>query len=113
MVVGTLDVELPDYPLGEPRLPPRQRTEDDARLPLTALLSKVLVLLIFALVQNCLILAIGSLVLDFHGMFWLFLPFLMATSLFGILFALFISSCVMSRSSDKNVALNRARSSRA
>jgi len=43
LVVGTLDVELPDYPLGEPRLPPRQRTEDDARLPLTALLSKVLV----------------------------------------------------------------------
>ena len=44
-VVGRLDVDPPDYPLGEPRLPPRQRTEGDARLPLTALLSKVLLAL--------------------------------------------------------------------
>ena len=44
-VVGRLDVDLPDYPLGEPRLPPRQQAEGDAQLPLTALLSKVLLAL--------------------------------------------------------------------
>ena len=47
-VVARLDVDLPDYLLGEPRLPPRQPavsdTSDDA-LPLTALLSKVLLAL--------------------------------------------------------------------
>jgi DNA-binding MarR family transcriptional regulator len=44
-VVERLDVDLPDYPLGEPRLSPRRRTEGDTRLPLTALLSKVLLAL--------------------------------------------------------------------
>jgi DNA-binding MarR family transcriptional regulator len=44
-VVGRLDGDFPDYPLGEPRLPPRQRTEGDTQLPLTALLSKVLLAL--------------------------------------------------------------------
>jgi hypothetical protein len=44
-VVGRLDIDLPDYPLGEPRLPPRQRTEGDTQMPLTALLSKVLLAL--------------------------------------------------------------------
>ena len=44
-VVGRLHVDLPDYPLGEPRVPPRHGTEGDARLPLTALLSKVLLAL--------------------------------------------------------------------
>lgn len=70
---------------------------------LSYLLSKVLVLLIFALVQDCLILAIGSLVLEFHGMFWLFLPYLMATSLFGILFALFLSSIIRSPATASNL----------
>ncbi len=44
-VVGRLDVDFPDYPLGEPRLPPRQRTQAGTQLPLTALLSKVLLAL--------------------------------------------------------------------
>src|SRR5579871_2232 len=42
-VVVRLDVDPPDYlPVGESRLPPRPALESDARLPLTALLSKVL-----------------------------------------------------------------------
>jgi DNA-binding MarR family transcriptional regulator len=40
-----LDVDLPDYPLGEPRLIPRQRTEGETPSTLTALLSKVLLAL--------------------------------------------------------------------
>ncbi len=44
-VVARLDVDLPDYLLGEPRLLPRQPTEGDTQLPLTALLSKVLLAL--------------------------------------------------------------------
>jgi DNA-binding MarR family transcriptional regulator len=44
-VVARLDVELPDYLLGEPRLLPREQAESDTRLPLTALLSKVLLAL--------------------------------------------------------------------
>jgi DNA-binding MarR family transcriptional regulator len=46
-VVGRQDVDLPDYPLGEPRLPPRQGAGGDTQLPLTALLSKVLLALDF------------------------------------------------------------------
>ena len=41
-LVARLEVDLPDYLLGEPRLPPRKPTEGDVQLPLTALLSKVL-----------------------------------------------------------------------
>ena len=45
-VVARLDVDPPDYlPLGQPRLPARRSSEDDAGLPLTALLSKVLLAL--------------------------------------------------------------------
>jgi DNA-binding MarR family transcriptional regulator len=44
-VLARLDVDLPDYLLGEPRLPPRQPTRGDPQLPLTALLSKVLLAL--------------------------------------------------------------------
>ena len=44
-VVARLEVDLPDYLLGEPRLPRRQPTEGDTQLPLTALLSKVLLAL--------------------------------------------------------------------
>ena len=46
-VVARLDVDLPDYLLllGEPRLAPRQPAAGDTPLPLTALLSKVLLAL--------------------------------------------------------------------
>jgi len=44
-VVRRLDVELPDCLLGEPRLSPRRTTECDIQLPLTALLSKMLMAL--------------------------------------------------------------------
>lgn len=45
-VVARLDMDPPDYlPVGEPRLPSRRVLEGDARLPLTALLSKVLLAL--------------------------------------------------------------------
>ena len=44
-VEARLGVDLPDYLLGEPRLRPRQPTEGGTPLPLTALLSRVLLAL--------------------------------------------------------------------
>jgi hypothetical protein len=44
-LVARLDVDLPDYLLGEPRLRPRPPIDGDSQLPLTALLAKVLLAL--------------------------------------------------------------------